>query len=389
MTPPFVRFRNVRLRRNAWGGLRDFSLDVSRGEFVTLLGPAGSGATAALMLLAGFCEAKGEVALNGRLLARTPPHRRGIGAVFAADPPLPARSVAEAIGFPLLARGVRRRGRRARVAEMLAAVDLGESAARRPEALPPVQRRRCLLGRALVFGPRLLLLDGFFRGLAAEERAGLAATLRRLHVALGLTVVQACVDPAEALALSDRVAILEDGALVQAGTPDVLYEAPASAAAACALGEVNRLPGVLVGTDEDVSDVRLDCGPVVQAVLQQETAPGAGVEVVAPGARVEVVASGARVEVVAPGARVEVVVRPERVAVAAIPADEMGGHAIPAVLREIRHCGDHLRLALRLGEAGEIVVRRPAIAGLAGLAPGAPVSLAWQPGHARAFGETA
>lgn len=355
-----VRFRNVHLREGAWGRLHDFSLDIGRGAFVSLLGPVNSGGTAALMLLAGFCDAEGEVLLNERIIARTPAHRRGIGIAFAKDGLLPARDVAEAVGFPLRARGVRRRARLGRVMEMLDLVGLAGAAGERPERLPQATVRKCLLARALVFAPRLLLLDRLFDGLDSAERAALVGILHRLQARFGLTVIQATDDAAAAMALSDRIAVMAEGRLAQADAPGALYNAPASAAVASRLGEANLLPGVLVGGDEDFCEVRLDCGPVVEATPPAD--------------------ADAR-----SGARVVVMVRPERIALAAAAAEDMGGHAFPAVLRDVRHCGDHLRLALLLGDSAEIVVRRPAAAGLGGLRPGSHAALAWQPGQARAF----
>jgi ABC-type Fe3+/spermidine/putrescine transport system ATPase subunit len=161
--------------------------------------------------------------------------------------------------------------------------------------------------------------------------------------------------------LSDRIAVLAGGRLRQAGTPLALYEEPASAFVAGFLGENNRLTGTVVGLDEERASVRLDCGPTVEAVLAD-----AGL-----------------------GEPCVVSVRPERIAVAAVAAAEMGEGALPATVRDVIFQGDHIRLRLEVGLPGAppsaVSVKRPAGVPLAGLQPGQPAAIAWQPHHARAF----
>jgi len=353
-----VRLRNIRS-----GPLRCLSLDVQAGEILTVLGPRHSGKTRLLMVLAGFAPAKaGEVLLGGRPIARTPPHRRGIGVVFRRDALFGSLSVAGNVGFPLRARGVGRRERQARVAAMLEAAGLGGLANRRPRDLDRVQRRRALLARALIGAPDLLLLDEPLRGLEPAPRAALREAMREL--CRGRTVIHASADATDALALSDRVAVLAGGAIAQLGAPETLYTAPSSAAVARSLGEINQLPGVLTAIEEDTASVRLACGPLAEATLA-DAAPETPWAV---------------------GQPCLLLVRPERVAVAAVSADELGGNALPAALREIVHLGPRLRLRITLGitpaEGSELIVDRPAVAGLAGLSPGRSVAVAWQPAHA-------
>jgi len=215
----------------------------------------------------------------------------------------------------------------------------------------------------VVCGARLVRVGG---PLGARDRAlreERQAEIRNLHAALGVTMVYVTHDQAEALRLSDRIAVMAAGRLRQVGSPEALYETPADAFVAGFLGESNFLPGPVAEVEDGVALVRLDCGAVAEAL-----ANGLGV-----------------------GQRCRVAVRPERIAVAGISADEMGEGALPATLLEAAYRGDHLRLLLRVGvpgaPPGEVVVKRPAGVPMGGLSPGMPASVAWQAAHARAFAE--
>jgi putative spermidine/putrescine transport system ATP-binding protein len=357
---PIVRFRSVGKTLGGQAAVRDLSLDIERGEFLTLLGPSGAGKTTTLNLLAGFAAPDaGEILLEGRPVTRTPAHRRGIGVVFQSYALFPHLSVAENVGFPLAVRGVKRAERAGRVAETLAMVRLAEFGARRPGDLSGGQQQRVALARALVFRPSLLLLDEPLAALDPGLRQDLQEELRRLHRALGITILHVTHDQAEALALSDRIAVMHEGALRQVGPPEALYEDPADAFVAGFIGENNRLAGATLAIEEDFALVRLDAGPTIEARA------AAGLEA---------------------GVRCVVCIRPERIALAAAEAAEMGEAAIDAVVQEAVYLGDHLRLRLALaGGSATLLVKRPSVAGMAGLAPGEAVAVAWQSSHALAF----
>ncbi len=360
---PYVRFDHV--RRSFDGAVdvvRDFSLDVARGEFLTLLGPSGSGKTTTLMMLAGFERPdSGEILLQGEPITRLAPHKRNIGVVFQSYALFPHMTVAENVAFPLEVRGQSRAQQRERVGRALDMVRLSDLADRLPAQLSGGQQQRVAQARALVFDPRLVLLDEPLGALDRALREEMQAEIRHLHAALGVTMLYVTHDQAEALRLSDRIAVMAGGVLRQVGTPQELYETPHDAFVAGFLGESNFLPGEVSQVEDDTAMVRLDCGVMVEAL--------AGT--------------------VQPGQRCQVAVRPERIAVAAISAEEMGEGALPATLLESTYLGDHARLLLRVGLPGfptaEIAVKRPAGVPMAGLAPGLPASLAWQPHHARAF----
>ena len=358
-----IGFRHVSKRRDGGAdALRDFSLEVAAGEFVALLGPADAGGPAALGLLAGFQRPDaGEVWLAGRSVGPVPARRRGVGYVGSLPALLPHMTVAENAGYPLRLRGVRGAARAEQVRPVLAALGLEGLEQRRPGRLTQAERMRTALARAFLCEAGVMVLDAPFGGLEPRARAALWDDLRRLHARRGGTVLLATEDAAEALSMSDRVALLDAGAVRQFGTPEELYERPADGLVARSVGETNRLPGFIEAMEDDVARVRLACGAVVGALL-----------------------ADAR-----PGDRCVVGVRPERVALAAVPADEMGEGAVPAELLETVYGGDHVRLRLRIGFPGaapaDVVVKRPAGVPLRGLAPGAPASVAWQPHHARAY----
>jgi putative spermidine/putrescine transport system ATP-binding protein len=362
----YVRFDRVRRSFDGVNDVvRDLSLDVARGEFLTLLGPSGSGKTTTLMMLAGFEQPDaGEILLDGQSITRLAPHRRNIGVVFQSFALFPHMTVAENVAFPLSVRGLSRAAQRERVGRALEMVRLAGMEARLPAQLSGGQQQRVALARALVFEPRMVLLDEPLGALDRALREEMQAEIRNLHAALGVTMVYVTHDQAEALRLSDRIAVMESGRLRQVGTPETLYETPADAFVAGFLGESNFLPGTVTAVEDDVALVRLDCG-----------------------ADAEALANG-----MAPRQRCRVAVRPERIAVAPVAAEEMGEGALPATLLEAAYLGDHMRLLLRVGRSGnpavEVVVKRPAGVPMGGLEPGLPASVAWQPQHARAFAES-
>ena len=360
MADPLVRFAGVRKTYGAGGpaAVQSLDLDIARGELLTLLGPSGSGKTTTLMMLAGFeTPSAGRILLEGRDIARLAPHRRGIGVVFQAYALFPHMSVAENVAFPLSVRGVSRHDQGKRVAKALAMVRLEGLAGRRPAQLSGGQQQRVALARALVFEPPIVLLDEPLGALDKALREEMQLEIRHLHQRLGVTMMYVTHDQAEALTLSDRIAVFEGGRVRQVADPRLLYDRPADAFVAGFVGENNLLPGRIEAREGDECQVRLACGPVVAA--QAVDCGGVGEACL-------------------------VAVRPERVAVAGVTASDLGEGALPAVLIEAIFLGDHVRLRLALGDGGEILAKRPA--GIAALPePGGPAAIAWPEGAAFAF----
>ena len=231
-------------RYGALWALRDVNLRVERGEFFTLLGPSGCGKTTALRLVAGFLDPdEGEIRIDGTPVAGVPPWKRDLGLVFQNYALWPHLSVFDHVAFGLKERRVPRAEREKRVCEALGLVGLEGLERRRPSELSGGQQQRVALARTLVLRPRALLLDEPLSNLDAKLRAQMRTELRRLHRELGITTLFVTHDQAEAMALSDRVAVFDRGTVVQLGTPSQVYRAPKSRFVAEFLGAANVLSG--------------------------------------------------------------------------------------------------------------------------------------------------
>ena len=239
-----LELRGLTKRYGSFTAVDSVSLRVERGQFLTLLGPSGSGKTTILMAIAGFvAPSAGAVLLDGADITALPPERRDFGMVFQGYALFPHMTVAENVAFPLRVRGLSRADRDARVRATLDLVQLAAFAERRPSQLSGGQQQRVALARALVFDPALLLLDEPLSALDKKLRAELQDELKALHRRVGRTFVNVTHDQEEALSLSDQVAILNHGRLVQMGAPEALYERPRTRFVADFLGKSNFLRG--------------------------------------------------------------------------------------------------------------------------------------------------
>ncbi len=250
MTAHVLEATGISKRYGAVAALSDVSLRVGGGRFVTLLGPSGSGKTTLLMAIAGFVQPdSGSLRLDGADITHLPPEKRNFGMVFQGYALFPHLSVADNVAFPLQIRRVGRAEVAARVKAALDLVQLGALAARMPRQLSGGQQQRVALARALVFRPSLLLLDEPLSALDKTLRLSMQDELRDLHGRVGLSFVFVTHDQSEALALSDEVAILRGGRLVQLGSPAELYERPGSRFVAGFLGRSNFWTGRVVAED--------------------------------------------------------------------------------------------------------------------------------------------
>jgi ABC-type Fe3+/spermidine/putrescine transport system ATPase subunit len=219
-------------------------LEVAPGELMLVLGPSGSGKSTLARLIAGLdAPDEGEVRFGDRVLNGVPPEDRKVGVVFQDDALWPHLTVAENVGYGLRARGIGRRERRSRVEEALAAARLDGLGDRRPDSLSGLQRQRVALARALVVEPDLLLLDEPLGRLEGRVRAEFRDDIRRVHAESRATTLVFTHEPREALALADRIAVIDLGRIIQVGTPAEVYNHPANAFAAQFLGPVNLLQG--------------------------------------------------------------------------------------------------------------------------------------------------
>ena len=228
------------------------SLDVPSGEFLTLLGASGSGKTTLLMMIAGFTEpTAGDILVDGHQITQLAPERRNFGMVFQGYALFPHMSVAENVAYPLKVRGVPRAEAATRVAGALDMVRLGGFGDRMPRQLSGGQQQRVAIARALVFKPGILLLDEPLSALDRQLRAEVQVELKALHTQLGTTFVYVTHDQDEALSMSDRVAIMNHGRLMQAGTPRALYDRPRTRFVAEFLGRSNCIEGWAAGRTAD------------------------------------------------------------------------------------------------------------------------------------------
>jgi putative spermidine/putrescine transport system ATP-binding protein len=236
----------IRQVTKAYGAVRaldHIDLDIRSGEFLTLLGPSGSGKTTLLMVLAGFTRPDwGSLKFGESEVIRLAPHKRDIGMVFQNYALFPHMDVAANIAFPLRLRKVAKGAAARRVEQALEMVRLGGYGGRRVEQLSGGQRQRVALARAIVFEPRILLMDEPLSALDKQLREHMQIELRRLHDQLGMTTVYVTHDQREALTMSDRVAVISGGRIMQLDTPRSLYEQPANRFVAEFIGESAFLP---------------------------------------------------------------------------------------------------------------------------------------------------
>jgi putative spermidine/putrescine transport system ATP-binding protein len=315
-------------------------LALARGEFLTLLGPSGSGKTTTLMMLAGFEDpTSGTITLDGKRIDNVPAHKRGIGMVFQNYALFPHMTVAQNLAFPLEMHGVARADIEPRIKRALDMVRLPQLRDRKPAQLSGGQQQRVAVARALVYGPKLVLMDEPLGALDKQLREQMQLEIKHLHDELGVTVVYVTHDQSEALTMSDRIAVFHQGRIQQLARPGELYERPANAFVASFIGENNRFDGTLVARDGDSCRVRLADGT--------ELAATAGADL-------------------PPGAAVVLSLRPERVMIGA----QDGANTLPAQMLEAIYLGDHCKLRLRVAGSDDFVARVPA------------ASVAWQRGDA-------
>ncbi len=354
----FVRFNGV---QKSYDGeslvVKDLNLDIARGEFLTMLGPSGSGKTTCLMMLAGFETAThGEILLDGIPINNVPPHKRGIGMVFQNYALFPHMTVAENLAFPLEVRKASRADIEKKVKRALDMVEMGEFGNRRPAQLSGGQQQRVAVARALVFEPDLVLMDEPLGALDKQLREQMQYEIKRIHDSLGVTVVYVTHDQTEALTMSDRIAVFNDGIIQQLATPEDLYERPESAFVAGFIGENNRLRGVVTGIDGACCSVRLANGDT--ALAQRIRANEVGAETMLS-------------------------LRPERVAID--PAEGALPNIFDARVEELIYLGDHIRTRVTVCGIDSFVVKIPNAQGHPVKRRGESLRIGWRTEDMRAL----
>lgn len=241
--------------------VRDFNLDLEEGEFISLLGPSGCGKTTVLRTVAGFeTPSSGAILIDGQNVTRQRPNQRKIGMMFQAYALFPNMTVAANVGFGLKVSGMARSEADARVEEMLAMVGLSGFGGRYPFQLSGGQQQRVALARAIAPRPRVLLLDEPLSALDAKIRVSLRAEIRAIQQKLGITTLFVTHDQEEAMAMSDRVVVMNGGRAEQVGRPDQIYNRPATRFVAEFIGALNLLPATL--TNAATGQLRTAIGPI-------------------------------------------------------------------------------------------------------------------------------
>jgi iron(III) transport system ATP-binding protein len=251
----------------------DISLTIADGEFFTLLGPSGCGKTTLLRMIAGFCDVeRGGIWFDDKRIDQLPAHQRNIGMVFQNYAIFPNLTVAQNVAYGLNARKVDRREIDRRVAEALAMVQLPDHGTRWPHEMSGGQLQRVAIARSLVIKPAVLLFDEPLSNLDAQLRTHMRVEIRQLQKSLGLTAVYVTHDQEEALAISDRIAVLRGGKIEQVGSPEAIYRTPETAFVGSFMGATNMLSGVVGASDATAS--RVTAGGAELQVAGRAGAPG-------------------------------------------------------------------------------------------------------------------
>ncbi|MDJ0823388.1 MAG: ABC transporter ATP-binding protein [Paracoccaceae bacterium] len=355
----FVAFERV---QKSYDGetlvVKDLNLTMPKGEFLTMLGPSGSGKTTCLMMLAGFETAThGEIKLDGVSINNIPPHKRGIGMVFQNYALFPHMTIYENLSFPLEVRKMGKADREQKVKRALDMVEMGAFGGRRPAQLSGGQQQRIALARALVFEPELVLMDEPLGALDKQLREKMQFEITDLAHRLGITVVYVTHDQTEALTMSDRVAVFDDGRIQQLDPPDTLYEKPQNSFVAQFIGENNTLEGTITQITGETCLVKLADGQEIDAVP---------------------------INVHNVGDRTRVSIRPERVEFNKDRLQE-GAHTVKAEVLEFIYMGDIFRTRLRVAGNDEFVIKTRNAPDQVRLEPGSQIEIGWLPEDCRAL----
>jgi putative spermidine/putrescine transport system ATP-binding protein len=355
----FVAFERV---QKSYDGetlvVKDLNLTMPKGEFLTMLGPSGSGKTTCLMMLAGFESAThGEIRIDGVGINNIPPHKRGIGMVFQNYALFPHMTIAENLSFPLEVRKIGKSEREQKIKRALDMVEMGDFGGRRPAQLSGGQQQRVALARALVFEPELVLMDEPLGALDKQLREKMQFEITDLAHNLGITTVYVTHDQTEALTMSDRVAVFDDGRIQQIAPPDVLYESPENSFVAQFIGENNTMQGTVKQIEGKQCLVALDNGEEIDA---------------------------APVNVSKVGERTTISIRPERVEFnkERLHAD---AHTLKAEVLEFIYMGDIFRTRLRVAGKEDFIIKTRNAPDQRRLKPGEQIEIGWLPEDARAL----
>ena len=336
--------------------VKGLNLDIAEGEFITMLGPSGSGKTTCLMMLAGFeTPTNGEIYLEGNPISNIPPHKRGIGMVFQNYALFPHMTVYENLAFPLRVRKFSKDETDTKVEKALSMVSLLGFGNRMPAQLSGGQQQRVAVARALVFDPAVVLMDEPLGALDKNLRESMQYEIKHIHESIGVTVVYVTHDQSEALTMSNRIAVFNDGKVQQLSSPDKLYEEPVNSFVAEFIGENNTFQGEVEDISNDRCKIKLDSGG-------------------------EILANPIRVK--SKGEKSIVSLRPER---AIIDPEEKMENKFKGKIEEVIYHGDHTRLRLDLLGNKEFILKVPNSSARMDIKLGNEINIGWNRFDARAL----
>lgn len=350
--PRMVRLESVSKSFGEFTAVRNITLNVAEGEFLTLLGPSGCGKTTTLRMIAGFEQpTSGDIFIGNEQVNGMPPYRRNVNTVFQNYALFPHLTVFENVAFGLRLKKHAQSAIDERVKWALDLVKLSGLGERRPRQLSGGQQQRVSLARAIVCRPRVLLLDEPLGALDLKLRKAMQIELKSLQRQLGMTFIYVTHDQEEALTMSDRIAVMNTGVIDQLGTASAVYEQPQTRFVADFIGEANLLQASVVGNEAGVTWLDIHGRRIPAAEC-------AGVQ---------------------PGQQAWLLVRPENIRV--LPedhSDKVGNLAeITGTLRQIVYMGATLKVIVSLPDGGEITAARLAGSSVTAIAQGAPVKLLW------------
>ena len=353
----FVRFDKV---DKSYDGkvlvVKDLNLDIAEGEFITMLGPSGSGKTTCLMMLAGFeTPTNGEIFLETNPISNIPPHKRGIGMVFQNYALFPHMTVYENLAFPLKVRKIPKDEIDKKVAKALAMVSLSEFGQRMPAQLSGGQQQRVAVARALVFDPKVVLMDEPLGALDKNLRESMQYEIKHIHESIGVTVVYVTHDQGEALTMSNRIAVFNDGKVQQLSSPDKLYEEPVNSFVAEFIGENNTFVGEVTDISKGQCKVKLENGT-------------------------EILANPIRVKT--KGEKTIVSLRPER---AIIDPKENMQNQHKGKIEEVIYHGDHTRVRVNMLGNSQFILKVPNSSARMDIKLGNEINIGWDSHDCRAL----
>ncbi|HET89593.1 MAG TPA: ABC transporter ATP-binding protein [Chloroflexi bacterium] len=356
MSEQAVQLNRVSKKFGSVVAVNDVSLSIADGEFFSLLGPSGCGKTTTLRLIAGFeLPTRGEVYIGQDLQGETPPYRRPVNTVFQNYALFPHMTISRNVGFGLEMRKLPRDEIQRRVSEALDMVQLPGMGERKPSQLSGGQQQRVALARALVNQPKVLLLDEPLGALDLKLRKAMQLELKALQHRIGITFVYVTHDQEEALTMSDRIAVMNGGRVLQIGTPEEIYERPANRFVADFIGETNFLEG------------QVTAGRPGEATVQVEDSLTIPVSADKAVGKRDVVT---------------VAIRPEKISLHAEPPDD---RAVAGVIEEVIYTGTDTRYLVRIGEQTIVTVRQQnvGVGEGASFLKGASIYLHWRLQSAR------